>query len=837
MKHIYIVFLLCLLGAIPCLTQSPYSIYRMGLLPKDPGSDILVGIHNDSTWKLRLCLDEDNLGQYEILRRRQGNKDRSYGIYSENEVKEVTILDDVYFDVSEEERSALMDFYNDTDGPHWKCSDGWGTDTPVECWYGVNVDAATGSNIDASGHLTKESHVYSIILPDNNLTGEIQALSRLHGLTSIDLENNHLSGSLPDLSNLPLLGYITLDNNKLSGTIPDLSNLSQLGFFSANGNQFTAIHPSALSSKEVYRFAIADNEISGDFPEPLFTSLMSQKNICPSSLFFYNNNFTNKIPEWAQKHENFNCYWKQFCLQKNSDKSVLDGVTLPAPSFNWVDLYGIPHNSADEYAQNDYTLLVYWSIDCDPSGAFILGSLKPFYERNRQQGFNILGIVENYSWVDEECNCWVFSEDHHEVNDYCTENGITWTNLIEEVGGEVDVSYVYSTYGFIKNYDAYGCAGSIKPQVILVDRQGHVVFQSCLFNDYWDVRPVLENLFGNPLEYYTSTDYTKDGEVLQLQSATVDKGIDLVFVGEGFVDKDMESGGKYEQKMKESMEQFFSQQPYESLRSRFNVYAVKAVSPNEVFSKESKHAIDKSDTKAFEYAKKAVGNNPDRMMVGVVYNTDYAIDRSYTVMYEGDNSFVAYMMDGVSKVLNHEMGGHGIAFLLDEYVEKGMEEQSPNEEAKAALDAVFANYGEGANVDWRNDPSEVKWAHFLSDSRYNDEGLGVYEGAWLYGHGAYRPSENSMMRHNDCGFNAPSREAIYKRVMKLSEGDSWTYDYETFVEFDAPAREAYKQQNNVSMAKGQSAPQKRIESRPPTIYKGTWRDAGKCEKVDYSTFK
>ena len=42
-----------------------------------------------------------------------------------------------------------------------------------------------------------------------------------------------------------------------------------------------------------------------------------------------------------------------------------------------------------------------------------------------------------------------------------------------------------------------------------------------------------------------------------------------------------------------------------------------------------------------------------------------------------------------------------------------------------------------------------------------------------------------MMRYNDSPFNAPSREQIYKRIMQCSEGDSWTYDYETFVEYDA----------------------------------------------------
>jgi len=40
-----------------------------------------------------------------------------------------------------------------------------------------------------------------------------------------------------------------------------------------------------------------------------------------------------------------------------------------------------------------------------------------------------------------------------------------------------------------------------------------------------------------------------------------------------------------------------------------------------------------------------------------------------------------------------------------------------------------------------------------------------------------------MMRYNDCPFNAPSREAIYKHVMKYSN-PSWQYNREEFVQFD-----------------------------------------------------
>lgn len=103
----------------------------------------------------------------------------------------------------------------------------------------------------------------------------------------------------------------------------------------------------------------------------------------------------------------------------------------------------------------------------------------------------------------------------------------------------------------------------------------------------------------------------------------------------------------------------------------------------------------------------------------------------------------------------------------------------------------YINYGYYANMDFISDPEKVRWAHFIKDRRYLYEEIGLFEGAYLYKKGIYRPTNSSIM--NSGGnrsnlFNAPSREAIYKRAMKLAYGDSWTYDYEEFVKFDEPGR-------------------------------------------------
>lgn len=363
------------------------------------------------------------------------------------------------------------------------------------------------------------------------------------------------------------------------------------------------------------------------------------------------------------------------------------------------------------------------------------------------------------------------------------------------------------------------------------------------------VDSICRRFLGEPEEHepyseYTSTDYSKDGEVKLLQKATVGQGIDIVFMGECFVDKEMEDGGEYDTQIAEAVEQFFAEEPYTSLRNRFNIYQVKAVAAKSNYGNKSTYAIMEDDSKAFEYAKKALGDNPDLMLVNVIYRNGSGVsldvNRSYCSMY-ADGSYVAYNLQG-GRVINHEGGGHGMAQLLDEYVEGSMAESAPTDEYKSSLDEQYTATGSGANIDWRSNPTQVRWSHFINDTRYANEHIGVYEGAGLYGHGMYRPTENSMMRYNDCGFNAPSREAIYKRVMKLSEGDNWTYDYETFVQFDAPARAAFDHPANASRRtqarRAQSTTeQRRIVSRPPTFYKGTWRDAGKCEKIENGTTK
>ena len=328
--------------------------------------------------------------------------------------------------------------------------------------------------------------------------------------------------------------------------------------------------------------------------------------------------------------------------------------------------------------------------------------------------------------------------------------------------------------------------------------------------DYWAEYALRMRVEGSdsPIAYF-STDYSRDGEVVQLQSATVGKGINIIFMGDGFLDKDMEPGGKYEQKMINAMEQFFSYEPYTTYRNRFNVFTVKVISKNNIYGDENSdrrltyeqgNSIYFRSQLTSEYAGNVPNPYNQPLKICTICNTEKNLGRSFCSMVLSTGWASCIIYDPLGTIINHELGGHGFAFLADEY-----EEYSGTFSEQTDLDEKYNKYGYGPNVDWRNDVSSVKWSHFLSDNRYSQEGIGVYEGAYYYPKGIYRPTMNSVMRNHRLAsgkaFNAPSREQIYKTIMKYSEGSSWSYDYEEFVTIDEAGRnQANSAFNSVSYA-------------------------------------
>ena len=301
------------------------------------------------------------------------------------------------------------------------------------------------------------------------------------------------------------------------------------------------------------------------------------------------------------------------------------------------------------------------------------------------------------------------------------------------------------------------------------------------------------------IQTYTSSDYSQDGQVTRIHSATVGKGIDVVFVGDAFADKDQNLFNKYVELGKEA---FFTEEPFRSTNDRFNIYRIGSVSKNGIITQEGGDTkfsaqfgdgtyISGDHDAVFRFVQdKMPSVNLKKTIVFVIVNkAKYA----GTCWMFSDNKAVCYVPlcrdeTDYAQTLRHEGCGHGFGKLADEYFYDSMGRIPDDKVSELKKWKGFA-YGFYENVDLTSDPNTILWSKFISDSRYSGK-VGVYEGGYTYPYGVYRPTDNSIMRYNTGGFNAPSREAIYKKIMKFSEGDAWTYDYETFVVFDAPARSA-----------------------------------------------
>lgn len=301
-------------------------------------------------------------------------------------------------------------------------------------------------------------------------------------------------------------------------------------------------------------------------------------------------------------------------------------------------------------------------------------------------------------------------------------------------------------------------------------------------------------------ETNTSTDYSADKTVRILQRATQGNGLPIVLMGDGFLDTNI-ANGTYDEVMNKAMENLFTEEPLKSLQSYFNVYSVTAVSRSNRFDGYNtafqcqmeggmSTLITGNDENVIDYIQCVEGIDVSETLAVVVLNSPLYAGTTYFGYYSENQVTelaIAYCPiiynlenDSFRQVLVHEAVGHGFAKLEDEYSyeENG---KMPSDEINDVK--VLQSYGWAQNVDFTQDENTILWSSFLKDSRYSSEEIDIYEGACTYMSGVYRPTEDSMMNTNTCGFNAPSRKAIYDMVMRRGENRGTTY--EEFADFDS----------------------------------------------------
>jgi len=327
-----------------------------------------------------------------------------------------------------------------------------------------------------------------------------------------------------------------------------------------------------------------------------------------------------------------------------------------------------------------------------------------------------------------------------------------------------------------------------------------------------------------------SDNTSDDGKVEILQAHSEGTGIPIVLMGDGFGSEEIKDG-TYLEVMNKAKENLFSEEPMKSLQSRFDVYMVYAVSENNNIGKRYKTVfstniandgttnITGDTTKVNRYAAKAVSDVSSAHIAVILNSHDYAgITWSYVPYTEADSrvssekqqpkywslSFCPVIdslrSEAFRTVLVHEVVGHGIGKLADEYSYKEYGSITKSDSTEIEESHPYSYF---LNVSASQE--KTPWDEFLNDSYCTDlgEDIGVYEGGYTYMSGVWRPTKESMMNSNNYPFNAPSRKAFYDMIMTRTGSEASTYA--SFCAWDSghrPDYERYKTANATSRSAG-----------------------------------
>lgn len=475
------------------------------------------------------------------------------------------------------------------------------------------------------------------------------------------------------------------------------------------------------------------------------------------------NALTGDIPQGILESKAFQYQFGDI-VSGNRFTNILEDLQLDGPEFIIHDIEGKKIVSNEIYRNNRYTII--YRLDVH-STHYIERELSLISER--YDDVYVLGIARGYS-------------KNYSINEIKKRRFPFPVAFLDEENN-------------LSGYTSYPSA-LVGPDITIIDSKGKVTVAVPFFNRYGEIIPfVAENI-------YESSDYSQDGEVHVLQKATEGNGIDVVIMGDGYTDR-LISDGTYMNDMRQMMEDFFSIEPYTSFRKLFNVYSVTAVSRNEDYlPKKGTESIFSTDLhfddntrgasidveRVMDYANKAIDDermNEVTIILPVYYKggraccyqlastsvTDYASGPSISVICSAGKDRSEHY------IVRHEACGHGFAKLGDEYIE--------NDENGSSRFNFNYHHSIGwlVNIDTEKDVNKIQWKKFLSDSRYSNS-VGIYEGAYYYKYGLFRPSVTSVMNGENDEFNAPSREMIYYRIHKLAYGKDWEYDFEDFVKYD-----------------------------------------------------
>ena len=632
-----------------------------------------------------------------------------------------------------------------------------------------------GFNQLTSLDVTNNPKIEQLRCAGNNLNS--LDVSKNTELIEFEAYNNRLSSI--DVSNNPELEYIDLTNNQIKSI--DVSNNPKLYYIDLTNNQIKSIDVS--KNLKLGRITCPDNKL---------TSIDVTNNQKLTTLNISGNSIVKIDLGNNPDLEYLNCEKNKISELELSNNKKLEGLNVNDNNLTSLTVNCCPeietlkanNNLIKEMDISELTSLFDFYCSGNPLETLYVfdGQIDALFEKEIPSTTKI--VVKGTEPGEDEV--FTVTPTLFDIDGY--EQDITMT-----VTANISYSIDSQPEWISKKSDNSGVyTFTVSANTTSSSRSGEIIFKNA--NNSFLTVTVKQGI-----KTYTSSDYSQDGQVTRIHSATVGKGIDVVFVGDAFADKDQDLFNKYVELGKEA---FFTEEPFRSTKDRFNIYRIGSVSKNGIITQEGGDTkfsaqfgdgtyISGDHDAVFRFVQdKMPSVNLKKTIVFVIVNkAKYA----GTCWMFSDNKAVCYVPlcrneNEYAQTLRHEGCGHGFGKLADEYFYDSMG-RIPDDEVSELKKWKGSAYGFYENVDLTSDPNTIAWARFISDSRYSGK-VDVYEGGYTYPYGVYRPTDNSIMRYNTGGFNAPSREAIYKKIMKFSEGDAWTYDYETFVAFDAPARSA-----------------------------------------------
>lgn len=329
-----------------------------------------------------------------------------------------------------------------------------------------------------------------------------------------------------------------------------------------------------------------------------------------------------------------------------------------------------------------------------------------------------------------------------------------------------------------------------------------------------------------------SYDYDED-EVITLQKATRGNGVNLVFLGDGYNNKDI-ANGTYLKDMKQQMEYFFGVEPYTTYRDYFNVYTAVALSQESGVGTVNTLCDNKFETTftggaslqcntndVFKYALRMPTVNSGNLNQTLIVLTPNTTDYGGVTSMWADGSAIAitpksaddYPYDSRG-IVQHEAGGHGFGKLGDEYIyHNSFIQTCPL--CMPAFETAKSN-GWYENLSLTGKMHEVPWSHLIFNDKYSAV-VDIYEGGFMHSRGVFRSELNSCMNNNIPYFSTISREAIVKRIKQYA-GE--TYSFDEFVKNDNPNPGSRSTRYDV-------APWNKLSDKPapnhsqPIIHKGS----------------